>query len=299
MSYDHRDKVLEFLPTLNRSLDTYFQYYEIILVNDTHYGIETSKLKEILPEKAQEKVMVLDFSYHHGREKAMTAACDIAIGDFAIEFDYPVIQMEEWVPYKLYEDAVQLKSDIFSYTSKKATKLSSLLFYALLRKLRVTPSSLKTESIRILSRRALNKILKERRTFRFRKILYVLSGYEYKTKEEESIQILSDSNDQNRLELAMDILMSFSKFGTSVSRYLAIFFLISSLGVGLYSIIVRYLGFPVSEGWTTIMMYLTFGFSGIFAILGIVSRTLQLILQEVQAGDPYSIKDIKKLSNYS
>lgn len=293
---NQRGIVFHFLPKLLNALKNDFKVFEIILVNDSNSPLDTDKLKELLPD-LREKLIILDLSFEHGLEKAMTAACDLAVGDIIMEFDYPVLEMDEFIPRKIYQDSIESASDIFSYTSKKARKLGSFFFYFLLKKLGVTNKSLKTESIRIISRRAMNKILKERRSFRFRKILYVLSGYRYTTKEEESIQILPSYKGVNRLELAMDVLMSFSKFGSSTSRYLSLLFLLASIGAGVYSIVVRYLGFPVSDGWTTIMVFLTFGFSGLFAILTGISRTLQLILKEVQNSDPYSVREVSKLSN--
>ena len=292
----NRHIALASVPDVVKSMKQCFRSFEVILVNDSREKISLQEIGN-LKNSNIEHVILLELAYHHGVERAMTAGADLAVGDFVIEFDYPLIQFPLEIPGKLYEIAARESADIVALTGKNGSRPSSIIFYGILRRILSNDQILKTEAVRLVSRRALNRVLKERRRFRFRKVLYQVSGFRYHVEKDITIKIKENVNQRKRFRMALDILTSVARLGSALSSYLSVVFILISIAVGVYSIIVRLSGLPISEGWTTIMLFLSIGFAGLFTVLFLASRTIEMILDEVQNADPYTVREVIRLDN--
>lgn len=296
VSRDNTDAMLGLVPDLVRSLKRDFRSYEVILVHDSPEKFPDTEIKR-LNEAGAEHIVLLDLAYHHGIERAMTAGADLSVGDFVIEIDYPILGTIDDLPMDLYTSATENAADIVGLVPGNSKRLGSSLFYRLLRRLGTTSDVLQTEAMRIVSRRVLNRVLKERNSFRFRKISYALSGFRYETISRSDALIPNFTNRRARFSLATDVLTSFSRFGSSVARGLSVAFGVLSILLGAYGITIRLLGMPISEGWTTLMLFLALGFSGVFFILFSLSRTIEISLQEIQNTSPYTVREVVRIDN--
>ena len=92
-------------------------------------------------------------------------------------------------------------------------------------------------------------------------------------------------------QLALEIIISFSKIGSKMPLILSIGFLSISIVAGTYTIY-DYIWGVSSEirGWTTIMAFLSFAFFGIFLVLGFLGEYISMILIELQKRPLYTIK---------
>lgn len=52
----------------------------------------------------------------------------------------------------------------------------------------------------------------------------------------------------------------------------------------------------VMEGWTTTMLFLSFGFSGMFCILSLIARFLIILYDEIASVKPYIYMNVEKIS---
>ena len=94
--YLHNDgaQAVRFFKTLNAVLDQHFEQYELVAVDDACADDTIPTLRDWA--KALEKPLtILHLSLHQGRETAMNAGLDAAIGDYVYEFDstqtpYPI-----------------------------------------------------------------------------------------------------------------------------------------------------------------------------------------------------------------
>ena len=73
----------------------------------------------------------------------------------------------------------------------------------------------------------------------------------------------------------------------------AVFFLVISLCIGVYSVL-SYLFEEIAPGWTSTIMFISFGFFGIFAILAVVSKYLDQILKNTSHSKHYIFRDVLK-----
>ena len=75
---------------------------------------------------------------------------------------------------------------------------------------------------------------------------------------------------------------------------LAAFMFLLSLGFEIYAFVYRILSNPV-EGWATTVIFNSIGFGGLFAILAMVIKYLQTLVQLVFKKKNYVFESIEKL----
>jgi len=292
-SVNNRDAVMTHIGAVHDQFQSHFRSYEIIIVNNTGRDLDTALLQNY------DGITVLNLSHIHGREQAMTAGADLAIGDFLYEFDYMPTHLPDDILMKMQNQAFDECADIVVAKNTSQTPWTSKLFYFMLHKFGLTDIPMGTDLIRLISRRALNIVLKERRSFRFRKLLYAQSGFQSSVVQDQTLKVFLENESRARLDLASDVITSFSKVGSSIAKLLALFFLIVTGLIAIYAVVVKLSGLPIAEGWTTMMLFLCMAFSGIFIILSILSRTAELILLELQNAHPYRVRDITKIESSS
>ncbi|SDJ10720.1 dolichol-phosphate mannosyltransferase [Halanaerobium congolense] len=295
---NNEDHVQDFLLKVDNLMFQKFKAYEFILVNNFCQDKTMDKVEEI-SEKINGNINIVDLAWEHNIELAMLAGVDLAIGDFVYEFDSIIMDYNPKIIWETYQKAMK-GYDIVSVSSDKPINYSSKLFYKFLNKVSYRNLSLTTETFRLLSRRALNRVLKSRERVRYRKALYKYSGFESTNIEYESINEKNPVINKSFLEkisLASDILVSFSDFGTKIALILSIFFTFVSVFAGGYTVYVYFTLENVVSGWTTTMFLLSVSFSGIFFVLAFLSKYMEVVLLEMQERPNYVYKAVEKLAN--
>lgn len=296
--HNNENQVKNFLEMLQKTLAAHFGKYEIIMVNDA----STDKSAEIIREVAKgfdgSVVSILKMSYFQGMELSMNAGKDLSIGDYVFEFDTVDVDYEEELIYEIYKTALT-GYDIVSASSDKNKKFSSNLFYKVFNRFSKVQYKLTTESFRVLSRRAMNRIDASSTTIPYRKAIYANCGlkcknisYEAKKDVEKNY---SGSQKKYREELAIESLILHTNVAYKVSSILTFAMMAVTLFALIYTVVIFLTGNPVA-GWTTMMLVLSFGFLGMFAILSIVIRYLTIILDLNFKKQQIVFESIEKIS---
>lgn len=98
--------------------------------------------------------------------------------------------------------------------------------------------------------------------------------------------------DRETSSLAFDILLSFSDFGPRVAHRLSLTFGALSLAGIAYAVAVFLVKSDPIEGWTTLAILVSGGFTGLFLILGVLGEYLARFLVEVRARPMYAVRDV-------
>ncbi len=283
----------DFLVTLDRFLDHHFSHYELIVVNDACKPEKVKKTSEVC-NRLNGEVTMVTLAWKHKVELAMLAGSELSIGDYIFEFESTDIDYPFEIVLDLYHRALE-GFDMVSAIPQNRQKSSSRIFYSLLDRLSYLKLNLKTESIRIISRRTLNKTIDLKEKIRYRKALYRFTGFPF---DEISYQTTSNKIRRipfrERFKLSIDILFSFSQIGLQISFILSIIFLIISMLTGIYALYIFFFLKIAIEGWTTTMLFLSFGFSGIFFVLSLISKYLTIIMFQVYNRPAFTVKSIEK-----
>lgn len=296
--HNNEKQIKSFLEMLQKTLASHFGKYEIIMVNDASTDSSAEIIREVAKGFEGSVVSILKMSYFQGMELSMNAGKNLSIGDYVFEFDTVDVDYDEELIYEIYKTALT-GYDIVSASSDKNQKLSSNLFYKVFNMFSKVQYKLTTESFRVLSRRAMNRIDASSTTIPYRKAIYANCGLKCKNVPYEAKKdvekIYSGNQKKFREELAVESLILHTNVAYKVSSILTFVMMAVTLFALIYTVVVFLTGNPVA-GWTTMMLILSFGFLGMFAILSIVIRYLTIILDLNFKKQQVVFESIEKIS---
>ncbi|WP_046216455.1 glycosyltransferase [Paenibacillus wulumuqiensis] len=291
-TYNNSKVIENTLINMDQVISTHFKNYELILVNDASSDQTIEKARDAI-KNLHGDTTIINLSRKHGVEAAMLAGLNKSIGDFVFEVESVDVNYPFELLYEMYKTATSKGYDIVAATTGK-TGWKSKIFYKLLNSMSYLQLSLSTENIRLVTRRALNAMLNLKEKVRYRKALYEFTGYS-KTlityKPDRTVN--SKKMNKENFALAIDALVSFSNAGLKLSHYLSIAFFLFSIFMGGYALYNYFFNKYVVEGWTTLMILISFGFAGVFFIIGILGEYIARILIETQNRPFYSAASVE------
>ena len=298
---DDYGHIESFLSTLMQIFNDNFEHSEIICVND--YSSDNS-VREVLDMKSKmtgtTELTLLNLSYFHGLEVAMNAGTELAIGDFIFEFDSVYIDYDTAEVMNVYRKSLE-GFDIVSAVPNKKQKRTSSLFYRVYKKYSKNSVEMHSESFSILSRRAINRITSLTKRVLYRKALYANCGLKmtdlvYEPAKDCISKPFDGKQKKYRRELAMDSLLLFTDVGYSICKTLTYLMSVFLIACVVYALVVRAQGLPVA-GWTSTILFLSVAFLGLFIILTIVTKYLQLVISITFNRKQYSYESVEKIKN--
>jgi len=293
--YNNENTILEFLKRVKEQSNLLFEQFEIIIVNDCSTDNSVNKIKsaEFLKNF---QVSIIQMSFHQGLELSMNAGLDFSTGDFVYEFDSVVIDFD----ISLFEQSFRkiLEGfDIVSVSPNINEKFSSKIFYSTYNFFSKSKYKLRSDRFRVLSRRAINRSFSISVNIPYRKAMYINSGLKIYTLEYKKI------NNQKRLaeksylrnKTAIDSLIIYTNLAFTISVSISLLLLLCTLSIIVYTFFIYFGKDKPIEGWTTIMLLVSGGFSGFFFLSAIIIKYLSLILELVFKKKSYIQENIEKI----
>lgn len=296
--HNAEDRIERFLDMVMEVMEQNFEHSEIICVNDSSEDGSLSIIRKISKAAEKTSISVVNMSYYHGLELAMDAGMDLAIGDFVFEFDNTVADFDSSVIMEIYRHSLE-GYDIVSASPNRKERLSSRLFYRIFAKFAAVSYRMNTESFRVLSRRVINRVSSMNKMAPYRKALYANCGLKTDCIRYEVTGDWSKARDRKeqryRMDLAADALILFTEVGYRFSMTMTVVMMLMSIFMTVYSLVTYFVIHPV-EGWTTTILFLSVVFFGLFGILTIIVKYLQLLVDMVFKRKHYSFESIEKLT---
>lgn len=271
-----------------------FEAFEIICVDDCSSD-QTSK---IVKDKSGHfdgcSLTLMHLSYYSGIEQAMTAGVDLAIGDFVVEVDDITIP-DFHIFTELYYKAIS-GYDIVAARDERSGTFGSKLYYYLFNQYTFSQEKISSEFGRIISRRALNRAKSMSKVVLYRKFTYANSGLKYTTIPYH-IQghKKPDMSFEKRKELAVNTLVMFTDIAYKFSMVMICTMLAITIATLMYTVILYFETTPVA-GWTTTMLLLSIGLSGVFVLFAVVIKYLSIILDLVFKENRVVVDYIEKIT---
>lgn len=292
--HNDEDRIEKFHRLLSSVLKNNFENSEIIYVNDDSMDESVKNIKKICNNDSDINVSIINMSYFHGLETAMNAGVDMSIGDFVFEFDSVNINYDKEEIIKCYLHSLE-GYDIVGVSPNTKQKITSSFFYWLIYKF--NNIEMHTETFRILSRRAINRISNMNRTIPYRKIIYSNCGLKkdiiiYDVKKETNTK--TKKSNKYRIGLATDSLILFTNIGYKIAAMMTLIMMLIVIFMAIYSIVIYCIGNPVA-GWTTTILFMSIAFLGIFAVLTIIIKYLQILVDLIFKRKRYNFESIEKL----
>ncbi|BBK78197.1 glycosyltransferase [Clostridium butyricum] len=294
--HNNEDEIQETIHKINDVLRINFEKYEIICVNDYSTDKSVDAIKEFGTNIEGAVVSILNMSYYQGLELSMGAGVDLAIGDFVFEFDSTYMDYNVSTIMEVYYKSLQ-GFDIVSAVPKKKMRKSSEFFYNLFNGYSNNPNKLETETFRILSRRAINRVHSMNKTIPYRKAIYANSGLNMNNLLYECTKKTNPNREDNatRKNIAVESLILFTDIAYKIAIFMTFLMMIGILAVGIYTVVVFMKEQPVA-GWTTTMLFLSVAFLGVFAIMAVIIKYLSIIVDLTFKKQKYMIESIEKIT---
>ena len=296
--HNNENQIEETLRNINTAFKENFDKYEIICVNDASTDKSVEIIKKFTEKLNNEVISIINMSYYQGTEIAMNAGIDFSIGDFVYEFDNVIQDYDDKIIINVYNKCLE-GFDIVSATSQNNTNNTSSIFYNIFNAYSNLEYKIHTETFRILSRRAINRVHSIAKNIPYRKALYANCGLKiynlnYKPKKKIKRKFNKQAK-RNRKDIAINSLILFTNIGYKFSIIMSLIMIIATIFVTFYTIAIFISGNPV-QGWTTTMLFLSFAFFGLFTIMTIIIKYLDILLELIFKKNNYIIEGIYKLN---
>lgn len=291
-------RIENYLRTVIQVMEENFEHSEIICVNDFSSDDSLEVIRRTSRATVSTSMSVINMSSFHGLELAMNAGVDLSIGDFVFEFDNTFLDFEPSMIMAVYRHSLE-GYDIVSASPDRRERFTSGIFYKIFDHYADLTYKMSTESFRVLSRRAINRINSMNKTIPYRKAIYancglLIDNMRYRTIN-SNIANFDKKERGYRSNLAVDSLILFTEMGYSFSKAMTVIMMVVSLFMMVYSVVVYVTSTPVA-GWTTTILFFSVAFFGLFGILTVIIKYLQLLVDMEFKRKRYSFTGIEKLT---
>lgn len=296
--HNHESDVENFFNSSLKTIRENFENFELICVDDgcTDKTIEVTR-NYFATSFPEDNISVLTMGTYQGLEASMNAGRDYSIGDFVFEFDTPQIDYEADLIMKAFE-SINQGSDISIVAPKGNSGLSSSIFYGIFNLFSRNNNKICSDTFRIISRRAINRIKSISDFVPYRKALYANCGLKASTLKYKPLSgkhIKKEKETYERLNLAFDSFVYFTNFLERLSTAISVFFLLFSVGSVVYALWDHFSNGSVIEGWTSTICFISFGFFGIFVLLTIILKYLSVIVNLIFRRQKYIVESVEKI----
>ncbi len=295
--YNEKEAILALYERLSKVIASLNDYeFEILFINDgsTDDSLEIIKILR----KKDDRISYVDLSRNFGKEIAMMAGIDYATGDAVIFLDADLQDPPEVIP-ELIEYWEKGYDDVYAKRKSRRgesffKKLTSKMYYRILKKLTNVPIQEDTGDFRLLDRRCVNALKSLRESQRNTKSMFSWIGYNKKEvlfDRDPRVAGKTKWSYKKLINLAIDGITSFTTSPLRLATYISIpTFIILSV----YFIYVVIKSFVVNEpiqAFQAIILLILF-FSGIQILLfGIIGEYLGKIFNETKNRPLYFVDE--------
>lgn len=286
-----------FFKTIEPILSDLEYDYEIICVND---GSVDETLAKLLCARANdERIKVIDLSRNFGKEAALAAGLNYTKGDAVIPIDSDLQDPPELIPqmierWKQGTDMVLAKR-IDRSADSVSKRLTSSLFYKLIRKMSHIDIPDNVGDYRLIDRKIVNVVNKLGERARFNKGIFAWPGFssceiEY-TRPERSA---GDTKFKftKLWKLALEGIFAFSSVPLKIWTYIGFFIAFLSLLFGSYTVVKTLIVGVDVPGYASLVTLLLF-LNGINLIgVGILGEYIGRIFDEVKQRPLYVVQSL-------
>jgi len=302
VSYIHNneDRIIPFIQTVMEECKD-FKQCEIIFVDDYSTDNSVKVIQDYYKTHPVDYIVsIVKLGKYHGMEAAMNAGRDLTIGDYVYEFDDLYIDYDGKTIIDAYEKCLEGYDLVTARTNDVQIKKTSKLFYDMFNKAIDGDEKIGQESFRLISRRGINRIISMGVDIPYRKVIYHNSGLSsatiiYKSTTGKRPPRITDKHE--RIDLALDSFIYFTGLMHRLAFFATVLFGIFSIGSILYALVTRGLGYHVGIGYVSTMIFMSFGFMGVFGLLSIVIKYLSTIVNLIFKKQKYLIEEILKISS--
>ncbi|MBR5652180.1 MAG: glycosyltransferase [Bacteroidales bacterium] len=295
--YNEEEGIGHFFDVLEDELNKLPYTYEVLMINDGSHDNTLSELKKL--SERNEHVRIISFSRNFGHEAAMLAGIDNSRGKAIICMDsdlqHPPAKIAEMM--KMWEKGAEVVTMVRSERKddKGLHKWLSRSFYRLVNRLSDIKIDENASDFFLISDKVGDLLRKDyRERSRFLRGIVQSVGFrrekvEYVAEERKTGK--SHYSFRKLVKLSLLAISSFSKVPLQIGIIVGLLFVLLSIVLLIYSLVMYFCQRPTS-GYTTLIVFLSL-FSGIqLMIVGVIGEYIGYIYDEVKGRPIYIIDKI-------
>ena len=298
------EQLPEYLTKVHQVLEENFSDFEIILVNNAI----TKPIEDFiqpLDSNIKRSIFLLNLSVRTNKNNAIIAGLDRSNGDYTVLFEEhfahkPGLILDLYEKTREHFDIVYLKAKQRQIRTKY--RLFYSIFYTILRKYSTLRVDEKAHDTRIISRRALNSVLRLRENLRYMKAIYSLVGYKTSSIEvEEKLAERTGDSFSEQFKTSLVAITSFTTFLRSLLFGIFIFSFVFLVGVIVNALKVKFTDVDIfgnvgqaDSGWTFLVILIAIFFAITCLNLYIMSIYLSNIYNEIKQRPLYIIESVQR-----
>lgn len=294
--FNEEQMVHLFLATINDILASLHETYEIIFVND---GSKDKTLESLINlKKEYGYIRIVNLSRNFGKEAAMTAGLDVALGDAIIPMDVDLQDPPELIKefIKKWKEGyeVVLAKRVDRTTDSLTKRVSAGLFYKFHNKVAHVPIPENVGDYRLITKKVLQAIKLMPENQRFMKGIFSWVGFnsttiEYKRETRQAGN--SSFNGWKLWNLAVEGITSFSTVPLRIWLYIGLFIAFLSFCFGVW-IVLKTLLFGIDWPGYASLITITLFLGGIQLIgIGVLGEYVGRIYMESKHRPIYIIEN--------
>lgn len=295
----------DWLTGLYAELSTNFSDFEFVLINNHCLQSDIDDALKPLPEALRKNIFLLNLSTLVNRDNALLAGLDRANGDYALVFefdfaDYPQLISQLWEKSQAGFDIVYLRAQ--ERKMSFAGRLLYRVFYGIMRRYSGLKLDPRAHHTRIISRRALNSLLRLRENSHYLKAIYAMVGYNTTYLDVQApLEPDPGSSFGQQFRNSLVAITSFTTFLRSLLLWIFLFSVLVA-GATIYNAVkVKFTNVDIFgdhhetlSGWAFLVVLISIFFAITCLNLYIMSIYLSNIYTELKNRPPYIIESVKR-----
>ncbi len=282
--FNEEECILEFISQVRSELDDSPLHYEIVFADD---GSTDNTVELICGEIGNDsRIRLVELSYNHGKQAALTAAVTYSNGDYLIYMD-PDLQDP---PKEISRFIAKIEEGydlVFGVRESKEAGFVDVLFSKVFWLILDVFTGLKLPRplavMRIFNRDFANRFLDYKESNRFIEGIFMHIGMRQATlviRQKQRFAGKSKYNFARKLRLAKDAILDYSELPLKLATRVGIILVITSLLAVLTLTILRLFFIDFQLGWPSLICTLWFGFGINLLFLGVIGSYVGKIYSE-------------------
>jgi polyisoprenyl-phosphate glycosyltransferase len=294
------------LQSVHAEVSAQFTDFEVVIVNNGVYGPDIDAAIKPLPEVVRQHVFLLNLSNPVDRNNALMAALDRANGDYTVIFEFDFAEQAHLIT-AMWEKSRADSADIVYLRARQRKqgwfqRWLHRVFYQILRRYSGLNMDQWAHHSRIISRRALNSLLRIREQSHYLKANYALVGYHNTHIEvNEPLRSLPETTLRQQFRTALVAITSFTNFLRTLLLWIFLLSGIVALTAIANAVKVKFTHVdlfgdyqPAVSGWAFLVVMISVFFAITCLNLYIMSIYLSNIYAEVKNRPLYIIESVKR-----
>ena len=298
--YFEEDCIGQFLTETIPVLEKIAMQWEIVFIDDGSLDKTTEIIKE--KSKKENRIKLIEFSYNHGKQAAVSAGIKYSTGDYIIYMDPDLQDPPEEIP-KFIEEIEKGYDLVFGKRLEKKDSYTNVLFSKIFWWTLEKFTGLKLPKglavMRIFNRKFANTFLKYSEQNRFIEGIFMHIGLKQSIitiSQRERFAGISKFNFKRKMNLAFDAIFDFSELPLKIAIKTGFYLTLMSFLALISIIIARIFFIEFQIGWPSIIITIL-GSTGILLIfIGILAIYIGKLYKEIKARPLFSIKEFTNIN---